>query len=934
MTFRRIATAAATAAATMAAALLAVGTANANGVATLPTTDKAPTYTAFQKTSDPGKSASDYFQPYWYANDKDGSGAHHIQAHGGGMTKDGDTWYWVGESHENGYSNSPGLHMYSSTDLYNWKDEGIVLRSVTDKAQLTDANNKDYQYFADTYGLKDHPDRAEKIFPYLNTNGNNGLSAIMERPKLLHNPTTGKWIIWFHSDGQTTKGGSNYSRAMLGVAVADSPTGPYRLTGVYKGFSDGTKPSWGEIGDSRDMTAFAAKDGHAYLGYSSEGNKATYVARLDDTWTHLDKTVGTDQSGSKMQYSEDGRYTDITGGTSGVDYRVICRDSREATAFLQHDGDTYAITSATTGWDPNEQNYYKSKDGSMLGEWENKGKLVQSGDTHKSTFGSQVASIIPYDESKGEYIYLGDRWHSGAADSTYVVLPLIVRWPRNLELVNPGKDWTLDYWTQTGVAWRGDSDLQEAVDKAAKLDQSKYTTDSWNNLQSAVATANGLKGSHDQQAIWNAISGVDKAIDKLAYKDGRTHLSCVTSGNGATGPHANDFCWIDWSQLDIKDWDYSKSHPIAVDLPGGTVTADLKLSKTDNANLAAHGFPNNNLAKAYALGSANIGLTMESTSTAWANRKATAEFTNIKANPDSGHSFDGWGMLFGDSEVMSWIRDDHSQYEQTIIESDKTLTEVGLVGDTDPAHSYCGGVTKEDKRITLTGGWDDNPVVDKWNNGDSGGAMVVSADQPTSFKVDFAHYNRSGWSAIAVGVKLPDVRPKKLLPATVKSSDIGARKVWNANGNDRPVTSFKFGLYANADASGTPMQTVNASSDGSIDFHDLTFDQSAFADGKDEADVTYSVKELDTSGVDGMRWDTHVATVNIHLTRTTDADANTITINAKVMPHDVVFTNTFVPTVSALPGTGGVASLVPVFAGMGLAVSLAAAWFVRKRLAD
>ena len=40
------------------------------------------------------------------------------------------------------------------------------------------------------------------------------------------------------------------------------------------------------------------------------------------------------------------------------------------------------------------------------------------------------------------------------------------------------------------------------------------------------------------------------------------------------------------------------------------------------------------------------------------------------------------------------------------------------------------------------------------------------------------------------------------------------------------------------------------------------------------------------------------------------------------------------PAVTALPGTGGAPSLVPVFAGMGLAVPLAAAWFVRRRLAD
>lgn len=893
---------------------------------TLPTTDKAPTYDNFQQVKDPGKNAGDYFQPYWYANDRDGSGAHHIQAHGGSMTKSGDTWYWVGESHEHGYGNSPGIHMYSSKDLYNWKDEGIVLKTVSKKTDLNDT------YFQNLYDLKTHPDRADKVFPYLNTNNDqdgNGkadsLAAIMERPKLLHNPKTGKWIIWFHSDGSTSVGGSNYSRAMLGVAVSDTPTGPYRLIGAYKGFSDGTKPGWGEKGDSRDMTAFAAKDGHAYLGYSSEGNVATYVARLDDSWTHLDKTVTTDRSGSKMQYSEDGRYTDIEGGKAGTDYRVITRDRREATAFLQHGGDTYAITSATTGWDPNEQNYYQSKDGNMLGEWTSKGKLIRTGDTHRSTFGSQVASIIPYDESRGEYIYLGDRWHSGAADSTYVVLPIALRWDRTLELVNPNKAWNLDWWADTGVAWRDDRDLQAAIDKAGRLNASQYTGDSWARVTSAVNTVKGLKGTNaGQQAIWDAISGVNHAIDALVYNDTTPiSLDCKTSGDKATGPEADDYCWIDWSGLDFGKWNYSKSHPVTVTLPGGTLSANLTLTKSDLAELAAKGSERYHLSQAYDMGDSKISLTMEalqaSDGTWWHDRSASASFTDITVKPDAHHTISGWGMLFGDSEVMSWNKTDHSQYEETSIESDKPLKEVGLVGDTNPAHSYQGGVTRTGNRITLKGGWDGN-TVDGGGNVDSAGAMIVSSDQPSRFTVDFSHHNRNGWSAIAVGVKAPGMKAAAVKPASLTMP--AATKVWHANGSTRKITDFRFGLYPNAGATGTPVQTVNANASGRVVFQPVSFDASAFKDGVNTADVTWSIKEL-TDGTDGMAWDTHVMTIPVHLTRSYDDASNTTTITAEAGAPggSTTFTNTWRPKVTALPGTGHRLSVIVPLVAVGLGVT-------------
>ena len=53
----------------------------------------------------------------------------HINAHGGGILFQNDTYYWFGEHKiegKKGNSAQVGIHCYSSKDLYNWKDEGIA----------------------------------------------------------------------------------------------------------------------------------------------------------------------------------------------------------------------------------------------------------------------------------------------------------------------------------------------------------------------------------------------------------------------------------------------------------------------------------------------------------------------------------------------------------------------------------------------------------------------------------------------------------------------------------------------------------------------------------------------------------------------------------------------------------------------------------------
>ncbi len=80
-----------------------------------------------------------------------------IYDHGGGVLYYNGRYYWYGE---NRFS---GVNCYSSADLYNWRPEGTVLAWVKDKLG--------------------HDLEA---------------GCIIERPKVIYNTKTGKFVMWFH----------------------------------------------------------------------------------------------------------------------------------------------------------------------------------------------------------------------------------------------------------------------------------------------------------------------------------------------------------------------------------------------------------------------------------------------------------------------------------------------------------------------------------------------------------------------------------------------------------------------------------------------------------------------------------------------------------------------------------------------------------------
>ena len=347
-----------------------------------------------------------------------------IQAHGGQVQKIGDTYYWIGEDRTNGYRPMPGIHMYSSKDLYNWKDEGVVLKTMDNEEQFdTDP------YFKSLYG--DLTDQEKKDIYVDLWAGDSDKGCVMERPKMLYNEKTGKYVIWFHADGTSpyaSDSSSNYAKAKAGIAISDNVNGPYKLVGSYMLTADQSRTNHGFDsvgGHVRDMNLFKDDDGTAYVMYSSEGNEVMYIAKLNEEYTGLAK----DAEEMKL----------------GEDFCISSTDSREGPAMFKYQDKYYLITSGCTGWAPNQAAYAVAD--SPLGPWTRKGDPCV-GDSAGNTFSSQSTCVIPVDPENGKFIYMGDHWtddntNNLSAHPTYMWLPIEFGMNDTIALKNYS-DWTLE----------------------------------------------------------------------------------------------------------------------------------------------------------------------------------------------------------------------------------------------------------------------------------------------------------------------------------------------------------------------------------------------------------------------------------------------------------------------------------------------------------
>lgn len=367
-----------------------------------------------------------------------------IQAHGGQvqqLTVDGvEKWYWIGEDKTNDYRPCGGIHVYSSEDLYNWDDEGVVLRTMESMSQF-----EEDEYFRSLYSDYTQ-EQKEAVFVDIDKN-----NCVMERPKMLYNEKTGKYVIWFHADGRYPGSDADYGKAKAGIAISDSPTGPFKLLGSYKlnyvedadhGY-DSDRSAWGSV---RDMNLFKDDDGTAYVIYSSDGNKTTYISKLNEEYTWL--------------------AAEPEEAVEGVDFtRNFVNWSREAPAMFKYKNKYYIVNSGCTGWSPNPAEYAVADN--PLGPWTGMGDPCSDWGSG-TTYDTQSTCVFPVDAENGKFIYMGDRWNAGdLSESRYVWLPVEFQ-PDNRIVLRRYANWTLDELEGKGL-FEVETKLADTVESVAEI---------------------------------------------------------------------------------------------------------------------------------------------------------------------------------------------------------------------------------------------------------------------------------------------------------------------------------------------------------------------------------------------------------------------------------------------------------------------------------
>ncbi|NEA68381.1 RICIN domain-containing protein [Streptomyces sp. SID12488] len=263
-----------------------------------------------------------------------------VHAHGGGVIKVGSYYYWFGE-HRNADNTFQYVDAYRSTDLKTWEFRNHVL-TQSSASELATAN--------------------------------------IERPKVIYNAATGKYVMWMHKEN-----GADYSEARAAVAVSDTVDGNYTWQGSFRPL---------DTHMSRDITVFVDTDGTGYMISAARENYDLQIYKLTADYTGIAALVADPWHNGH----------------------------REAPALFKRNGVYFMLTSAATGWSPNQQQYATAT--SITGPWT---AMTNVGDS--TTYGSQTAYVLPVQGSSvTSYLYMGDRWGNAFGgtvnDSRYVWLPL------------------------------------------------------------------------------------------------------------------------------------------------------------------------------------------------------------------------------------------------------------------------------------------------------------------------------------------------------------------------------------------------------------------------------------------------------------------------------------------------------------------------------
>ncbi len=297
-----------------------------------------------------------YFRPGKYWLDTEGK---KIQAHGGSVLYAEGKYWWYGENKEGVTGRATGsacpiwhngVRMYSSTDLYNWTDEGVVM--------VGDDENSPF-----------HP------------------GCIMDRPHILYNERTKKYVLWAKIAGKL-QGGEGFENGYFAVCTCDKINGKYEFVG-------------------RVENGLPAGD----FDLVKEGDTAYVIFEKP----HTEMLCAT--------LTED--YLSTTGEVSSHIPKPYPPFVREAPAYFVRNGRKFVLTSGTTGYFPNPTETAEII--GFHGEWKERGVTCRN-DKGNNSFHAQFSSVFQHPFKKDLYIALGDRWLTDLSAQTEDVNEIFEEW--------------------------------------------------------------------------------------------------------------------------------------------------------------------------------------------------------------------------------------------------------------------------------------------------------------------------------------------------------------------------------------------------------------------------------------------------------------------------------------------------------------------------
>jgi hypothetical protein len=312
-----------------------------------------------------------------------------INAHDGGIIYADGKYHWYGmalrpfpadvaDPNSDGQKTMVGVVMYSSTDLYDWTYEGVILDCSTNSASPLCGPMR------------------------------------FERPKIIYNDATKKYVMWFHYVGRPGDHGTRIGSGDAGVASCNMVNGQYTFHGYSRPINTN--------GIVRDCTLFKDDDGNAYFIYDrdvrvpgSDFGRVIHVVKLTPDYLAFTREF----------------------------YEITNAPHREAPVMIKRNAVYFLITSAMSGWTFNRANYYWTTN--IFGPYTKVGDPCV-GEHTGTTFNSQGTYAFAVHGKKDAFIFMSER-HDTAhmTDSSFVFLPIQFPSASTLEL-HYLPDWDLSYW--------------------------------------------------------------------------------------------------------------------------------------------------------------------------------------------------------------------------------------------------------------------------------------------------------------------------------------------------------------------------------------------------------------------------------------------------------------------------------------------------------